>query len=165
MLDRGETVYMMVAKGDANMKEVSQQWTLLRTFLEEYEDVFPADLSPGLPPVHGIQNQIDLTLGSPLTNKAAYHFNTEEMKELQRKIEELMEMGYFCESLSQCVAPVLLVLKKDGGWRMCICSSAVNNIIIKYRFLIPRLDDILNELHEAVIFSKIDLRSGYHQVR
>jgi len=95
----------------------------------------------------------------------AYRSNPQETKEIQSQVEELINKGWVQESMSPCVVPVILVLKKDGSWRMCIDCRAVNNITIKYRHPIPRLDDLFYELYGACIFSKIDLRSGYHQIR
>ncbi|XP_074303022.1 uncharacterized protein LOC141637443 [Silene latifolia] len=165
-IDDGETVYALVSsESPTKTITTSHEDGILKELLHEFKDVFPEDVPPGLPPIRGIEHQIDLVPGAPLPNKAAYRSNPEETKELQRQIEELMERGYVRESMSPCAVPALLVPKKDGTWRMCIDSRAVNNITIKYRFPIPRLNDMLDELHGSVIFSKIDLRSGYHQIR
>ena len=104
-------------------------------------------------------------LGATIPTRPAYRSNLEETKELQRHVEELLTKGHVRESMSLCVVSVLLVPKRDGTWRMCVDCRAINNIMVKYRHSIPRLDGLLDELHGSCVFTKIDLKSGYHQIR
>lgn len=128
-------------------------------------DVFPKYVPPRLPPIRGIEHQIDLILGASLPNRAPYRTNPEETKEIQRQIQVLQDKGCIRESLSLCVVPIILVPKKDGSSRICTDCGAISNITIRYRHPIPRLDDMLDELSGSIMFSKVDLRSGYHQIR
>jgi hypothetical protein len=86
--------------------------------LQDYMDVFPSELPPGLPPMRGIEHKIDLILGVSLPNRAAYRTNPDETKEIQRQVQDFLDRGYIRESLSPCSVSVLLVPKKDGTWRV-----------------------------------------------
>jgi len=111
-------------------------------------------------PLRGVKHHINLLLRVALSNKLAYKCNPIETKELQRQVQELIDRGYIRESFSPCSVLTLLILKKDGTIRICMDTHAINNITIKYRYPIPRFDDMLDELYGSKVFSRIDLKSG-----
>ena len=92
------------------------------SLLQEFDDVFPEEISKGLPLIRGIEHQIDFFPGATIMNRPTYKSNPEETKELQNQVGELMEKGYVRDNLSPCAVPVILVPKKDGTWRMCVAS-------------------------------------------
>ncbi|XP_063946164.1 uncharacterized protein LOC108194850 [Daucus carota subsp. sativus] len=132
--------------------------------VKEYKDVFPEEL-PGIPPDREIEFTIDLVPSTAPISKAPYRMAPAEMKELATQLQELLDKGVIRPSVSPWGAPVLFVKKKDGSMRLCIDYRELNKMTIKNKYPLPRIDDLFDQLKGASYFSKIDLRSGYHQLK
>ena len=132
--------------------------------VSEFSDVFPEDL-PGIPLDREIYFQIELAPGTEPISKAPYRTAPLELKELKVQMEELVSKGFVRPSTSPWGAPVLFVKKKDGSLRLCIDYRELNKVTIRNQYPLPRIDDLFYQLQGARVFSKIDLRSGYHQLK
>ncbi|GJV42385.1 putative reverse transcriptase domain-containing protein [Tanacetum coccineum] len=132
--------------------------------VRDFPEVFPEDL-PGLPPIRPVEFQIDLIPGAAPVARAPYRLAPSEMKELSEQLQELSDKDFIRPSSSPWGAPVLFVKKKDGSFRMCIDYRELNKLTVKNRYPLPRIDDLFDQLQGSSIYSKIDLRSGYHQLR
>jgi hypothetical protein len=132
--------------------------------VSKFLDVFPDDLL-GMPPERKVDFDIELIPGTALISKRAYRVSGPELVELKKQEDELLEKGYIRPSTSPWAALVLFVEKKDGMKRMCIDYRALNEVTIKNKYPLSRIEDLFGQLRGASVFSKIDLRSGYHQLR
>jgi len=131
--------------------------------VEEYADVFPDEI-PELPPSRDVDFSIDLILGAGPVSMAPYRMAPVELAELKKQIEDLLEKKFIRPSASPWGAPVLLVKKKDGSSRLCVDYRQLNKLTIKNKYPLSRIDDLLDQLRGAAMYSKIDLRSRYHQI-
>lgn len=132
--------------------------------VNEFSDVFLDDL-PGIPPDREIEFGIDLLPDTHPISIPPYRMAPAELKELKEQLKDLLDKGFIRPSVSPWGAPVLFVRKKDGSLRMCIDYRQLNKVTIKNKYPLPRIDDLFDQLQGASYFSKIDLRSGYHQLK
>ena len=132
--------------------------------VNEFNDVFPEDL-PGLPPEREVEFEIELLPGMSPISQAPYRMAPAELKELKVQLQELLDKGFVRPSFSPWGAPVLFVRKKDGTLRLCIDYRQLNKVTVRNKYPLPRIEDLFDQLQGATVFSKIDLRSGYHQLR
>ena len=127
-------------------------------------DEFLDDL-PGMPPDRDIELIIELLPRTAPIAKHKYRLGVNELEELKKQIKELQEKGFIRPSLSPWGASVIFVDKMDGTQRMCVDYRPLNEVTIKNKYSLPRIDDLFDQLRGACVFSKIDLRSGYHQLK
>ncbi|GJW99663.1 putative reverse transcriptase domain-containing protein [Tanacetum coccineum] len=132
--------------------------------VREFLEVFPEDL-PGLPLVRQVEFQIELIPGAALVARTPYRLASSEMQELSDQLQEFADRGFIRPSTSPWGAPVLFVKKKGKSFRMCIDYQELNKLTVKNRYTLPMIDYLFDQLQGSSTYSKIDLRSGYHQLR
>ncbi|WMV19420.1 hypothetical protein MTR67_012805, partial [Solanum verrucosum] len=148
------------------VRDVESKTVLIESVpvVNEFLDVFSNDL-PGVPPEREIDFGINLLPDTQPISIPPYHMAPVELKELKEQLRDLLEKGFIRPSQSPWGSPVLFVKKKDGSLRMCIDYRQLNRVTVKNKYPLPRIDDLFDQLQGASHFSKIDLRSGYHQVK
>nr|GFB38447.1 putative reverse transcriptase domain-containing protein [Tanacetum cinerariifolium] len=151
-------ITMKEAKDKSNGKRLEDV-----SIVKDFPEVFPEDLS-GIPPARQVGFQIDLVPGAAPVARAPYRLAPSEMKELAEQLQELSNKGFIKPSSSPWGARVLFV-KKDRSFQMCIDYRELNKLTVKNRYPLPIIDDLFDQLQGSSVYSKINLRSGYHQLR
>ena len=147
-------------------KRETKENLAMSKLLQEFQDIFTDDIPNEMPPSRGPNDHsIELLPGSSPPNKPPYRVSQAQQEEIRRQVDELMSKGMIRNSSSPFCSPILLVHKKDGTYRMCVDYRALNRITIKNRFPVPRVEDLFDKLQGAIYVSRIDLKSGYHQIR
>src|SRR4030067_2895271 len=153
-------LFLMFASLKVDKEKGSSELPVVNEFL----DGFPDEVAD-LPPEREVDFSIDLVPGTSPVSMAPYRMSATELSELKKLLEELLEKKFIRPSVSPWGAPVLLVKKKDGSMRLCVDYRQLNKVTVKNKYPLPRIDDLMDQLVGAKVFSKIDLRSGYHQIR
>jgi hypothetical protein len=161
--ERIEVKVSMPAVAEAMVNQLEKYLEHIKIVCE-YPDVFLEEL-PGMPPDRDIKFSVELLPGTAPISKRAYRMDVKDLIELKQQIEELLEKGFIRPSSSPWGAPILFVNKKDGSRRMCVNYRNLNEVTIKNKYLLPRIEDLFDQMRGAKVFSKIDLRSGYHQLK
>ncbi|KAJ0914905.1 putative nucleotidyltransferase, Ribonuclease H [Helianthus annuus] len=159
-LQKGHTAILALVSDTHEKEKRIEDFPVVR----DYPEVFPEEL-PGLPPHRQVEFQIELAPGAAPIARAPYRLAPAELKELSTQLQELLDKGFIRPSSSPWGAPVLFVKKKDGTFRMCIDYRELNKVTVKNRYPLPRIDDLFDQLQGSSYYSKVDLRSGYHQLR
>eukprot|EP00253_Pinus_taeda_P010862 PITA_10862 len=149
--------------GYANQKDKTAMFGSI-SVVQEFVDVFPEEVL-GLPPKRDVDFTIELILGVVPVSRAPYRMSVPELTELKMQLQELLDKNYIRASVSPWGAPVLFVKKKDGTFWMCFDYRQLNKLTIKNKYPLPRIDELFDQVKGATVLSKIDLRSGYHQIR
>jgi hypothetical protein len=161
-LRKGATGYYLFPLSTKTPQVQEPEDAELQGLLAEFADIF--EEPTGLPPVRSNDHTIPLRAGSEPPRIRPYRVPHKQKEEIERQIQELLQHSVIRHSTSPYASPAILVKKKDGTWRLCIDYRKLNSQTIKDKFPIPVIEDLLDELYGAAYFSKLDLRSGYHQI-
>ncbi|KAL4032944.1 hypothetical protein IC575_006027 [Cucumis melo] len=161
--DEGFLVECRAIEVEALKNMETEKSSPISTIIKQYEDVF--ERPEKLPPRRKIEHQIHLKEGTNPINVRPYHYGFHQKEEMEKLVKEMLDSGVIRPNTSPFSIPVLLVKKKDGSWRFCVDYRVVNNATIPDKFPIPVVEELFDELCGASLFSKIDLKSEYHQIR
>lgn len=160
----GEQAYFLVQVASLDKQEGASEMTSeVKELLDSYEDVFQTPSE--LPPKRMQDHHIPIKAGSQPVNAHPYRCPYFQKEEIEKIVKEILANGVIRHSTSPYASPVLLVKKKDNTWRMVIDYRALNSITVKNKYPIPVIEELLAELKGSKVFTKLDLRSGYHQIR
>ena len=164
-LSKEELSYSIVCKPIGNIEtNLLDLLVEIQDMLSEFGNIIVDDLPNELPLIRNISHHMDFIPRMILHNKASYKMTHQENEEIRKHVQELLDKGLIRESLSPCAVPKVLTPNKDGKWRMCTYSKYINMITIRYRIPLPQIEDLLDCISGSKFFSKIDLKSGYHQI-
>ena len=150
-------------KSDHTTQKQQAHPEALQHLLALYKDIFTDPQC--LPPRRAYDHAISLLPGSTPINAKPYHYSPLHKTEIENQVQQLLQVGLITQSHSPFASPVLLVKKKDGTWRFCVDYRRLNDMTIKNRFPMPIIEEILDELTGAKVFTKLDMKAGYHQIR
>jgi hypothetical protein len=136
---------------------------MIQTLVDEYDHLFatPTDL----PPAREADHQINLIPGAQPVRVRPYHYSLIQKNEIETQLKEMLQNGVVCYSSSSFASPILLVHKKDGSWRFCVDYRQLNAMTVKHKHPMPVVEELLDELSGAKVFTKLDFQAGYHQIR
>jgi hypothetical protein len=156
---KGCKIYAILALNEKGVAEGLEHLPVVREFV----DIFPEEL-PGILPERELEFTIDLKPGTEQIARMPYRMSTPELQELRMQLKELLDLGLIRPSVSLWGALVIFIQKKDGSWRLCIDYRQLNKATIKIQYSLPRIYDLFDQMKDSMMFSRIELRSGYHQL-